>query len=204
MSLQSQLVAQFHRPSGLLGRVAGWIMASRGSNLARNRWTVDLLDIEPDDVVCELGPGPGITLGLLLGKASHVIAVDHSPLMLSQCASRHRQAVADGRLTLHQASFTRLPPDIGQVEKMLAVNALQFDALNEAALKDLLTHLKPGGVLAVTFQPRGRAPTDADVDRAAAKTAGLLGDAGFVDLEEHRLPLEPVAAVCILARRPAA
>ncbi len=203
MSLQNRLVAQFHRPTGTLGRLAGWIMAHRGSNLERNRWTVDLLDVQVGDVVCELGPGPGVTLGLLLEKAGRVIAVDHSELMLDRCRARHRQAIADGRLALHAASFTDLP-DIGQVDRMIAVNSLQFDALNPAALAGLLAHLKPGGVLAVTFQPRGSAPTEADVDRAATRTAGVLREAGFTDLEEHRLPLEPVAAVCVLARRPAA
>lgn len=199
MSLQQALVAQFHRPSGLLGRLAGWIMAHRNSNLARNRWTVALLGIAPDDVVCELGPGPGVTLALLLEQARRVIAVDHSALMLERCRSRHRKAIADGRLVLHQASFTDLP-DIGLVDRMLAVNALQFDALNPEALGGIVTHLKPGGVIAVTFQPRGRAPTAADVDRAAAKTRAVLEAAGLTDVAEHRLPLEPVAAVCLIGR----
>jgi SAM-dependent methyltransferase len=202
MSLQSRLVAQFRQPTGTLGRLAGWVMASRASNLARNRWTVDVLDIRPEDVVCELGPGPGVTLTLLLEKARHVVAVDHSPLMLDRSRARNRQAVAEGRLVLHQADFTRMP-DIGQVDRMLAVNALQFDALNETALRGIREHLKPGGVLAVTFQPRGKAPTEADVDRAARKTAAAIEEAGFVALEEHRLPLAPVSAVCITARRPA-
>ena len=68
MSIQSILVGQFHHPSGLLGRLAGWIMATRESNLSRNRWTVDLLDIEESDDVLELGPGPGVTLQLLLSR----------------------------------------------------------------------------------------------------------------------------------------
>jgi SAM-dependent methyltransferase len=195
------LIAQFHRPEGILGRVAGWIMAHRSSNLERNRWTVELLDVKPDDLVCELGPGPGVTLGHLIGKAGRVIAVDHSPLMLQQCAARHREAILRGCLVLREASFTNLP-DIGQVDKMIAVNALQFDALSEPALRGISAHLKPGGVLAVTFQPRGKSPTANDVDDAAAKTRALLEAAGFENLREHRLPLDPVAAVCIIGQRP--
>jgi len=201
MILQRNLIAQFHRPEGVLGRVAGWIMSHRSSNLARNRWTVELLDIQPDDVVCELGPGPGVTLGLLLDRARCVVAVDHSALMLDACRARHRQALTDGRLMLHQGSFTSLP-DIGRVDRMLGVNSLQFDALNDSVLRGIIAHLKPGGVLAVTLQPRGGAPTDADVDRAAEKTRAALESAGLTDLTEHRLPLEPVAAVCVIGRRP--
>ena len=48
----------------------------------------------------------------------------------------------------------------------------------------------------------GRTTTDEDVDRAAAKTGAILKSAGFTDITEHRLPLEPVAAVCLIGRKP--
>ncbi len=52
-------VKQFKRPSGTLGWLAGFIMASRPSNKKRNRWTLDFLDIQPTDHIFELGCGPG-------------------------------------------------------------------------------------------------------------------------------------------------
>ena len=201
MSLKHRLVAQFHHPSGIWGRLAGWIMAHRGSNLARNRWTLDLLDLQPADTVCELGPGPGVTLKLLLNRCARVIAVDHSELMLSACRTRHRRAIAENRLELHQAEFTALP-DFGLVDKIVAVNALQFDALNTPALAGIAAHLKPGGSLTVTFQPRGQAPTEQQVTAAAVRTADLLKTAGLTEQTEHRLPLAPVSAVCIVAQAP--
>lgn len=42
-----RVVAQFHQPRGLGGRLAGWTMASRASNRIRNVWVVSLLDIAP-------------------------------------------------------------------------------------------------------------------------------------------------------------
>ena len=47
--------AQFARPTGLSGRVVGWIMASRASNRRRNVWTVSLLDVQRHDRVLEIG-----------------------------------------------------------------------------------------------------------------------------------------------------
>ena len=38
-------LAQFHQPTGAVGHVAGWIMGRRSSNVARNRWAVQLLDV---------------------------------------------------------------------------------------------------------------------------------------------------------------
>ena len=51
------------------GRIVGFILAGRGSNLLRNRWTVDRLDPTSGDRVLEIGCGPGIALGLLLSRA---------------------------------------------------------------------------------------------------------------------------------------
>lgn len=210
MSLRRQLITQFHHPDGLWGHAAGWIMAHRASNLARNRWTIDLLELKPSDAVCELGPGPGITLGILLAeldklegpkRTSRLIAVDHSALMLKKCGQRHKSAITQGRLELYQADFSQLP-EFGLVDKIIAVNALQFDALNESALLGIAAHLKPGGKLAVTFQPRSRTPTEQQVDEAAARTAQLLCNVGLTKQEEHRLALEPVSAACIIASSP--
>jgi SAM-dependent methyltransferase len=193
-------VAQFHHPQGALGRVAGWIMTHRASNLQRSQWTLDLLALEPTETVCELGPGPGAALDRLLAESRHAVAVDHSELMLEQCRCRHPQALADGRLQLHQADFTRLP-DIGLMDAIFAVNSLQFDGLNEETLRAIASHLKPGGRMAITFQPRDASPSEEDVDRAARKMRSLLEAAGLTHIEEHRLPLEPVSAVCLLSRK---
>jgi hypothetical protein len=51
-------LAQFHHPTGAVGHVAGWIMDRRSSNVARNRWAAQLLDVQPTDRVIELGCGP--------------------------------------------------------------------------------------------------------------------------------------------------
>jgi len=41
--LRQNVIGQFRRPHGVLGRVAGWVMANRPSNRRRNMWTVGLL-----------------------------------------------------------------------------------------------------------------------------------------------------------------
>ena len=49
MALRETIVGQFKRPHGMLGRLAGWIMASRPSNIRRNLWTVEMLGVRPTD-----------------------------------------------------------------------------------------------------------------------------------------------------------
>lgn len=56
--IKSQLVKQFSNPHGPLGHIAGRIMATRSTNVERNRWVVQLLDPAPDDQILEIGHGP--------------------------------------------------------------------------------------------------------------------------------------------------
>jgi SAM-dependent methyltransferase len=95
----SRVRAQFGRPRGLAGRIAGWIMAHRSSNRRRNVWAVSLLDVQRDDRVLEIGFGPGIAIGELsrIATDGYVCGLDHSALMLRQAAKRNAKGIRRGR-----------------------------------------------------------------------------------------------------------
>ncbi|MEZ5893227.1 MAG: hypothetical protein R3C58_08810, partial [Parvularculaceae bacterium] len=61
--------------------------------------------------------------------------------------------------------------------------------------------LAPGGRMATTYQPRGRNPSAAQTDEMARTCEDLARAAGFAGIETHVLPLKPVPAVCIIARK---
>ena len=98
LKMRNAFVRQFSRPTGLFGRLAGLIMATRPSNLERNMRTLALADIQPDDRVLEIGFGPGIAIerAAELAKRGKVIGVDHSELMLRQASRRNAIAIAGG------------------------------------------------------------------------------------------------------------
>src|SRR3954468_24737416 len=116
--LKRRMIGHFHPPHGLGGRVAGWVMAHRDSNRRRNVWVVELLDVQPEDRVLEVGFGPGIALGELAARgprgprdapqerAAHppgggVYGIDRSGVM-GERASRRTRARA-GRIELIHA-----------------------------------------------------------------------------------------------------
>ncbi|MGZ5477482.1 MAG: methyltransferase domain-containing protein, partial [Thermoanaerobaculia bacterium] len=111
MSLEATLRSQFHNPHGLLGRVAGAIMASRPSNRQRNAWAVSLLDIQPHDRVLEIGFGPGLAIADIARRLTTGTAVglDHSELMLLAASRRNTAAIAAGRVELRLGSAESLP-----------------------------------------------------------------------------------------------
>ena len=59
---------QFRKPSGLFGRFIGNGMA-RGNEYDA-RWTVSLLDIQPESRVLEIGFGPGVSTQYASEKAT--------------------------------------------------------------------------------------------------------------------------------------
>jgi hypothetical protein len=56
-----RVVSQFHRPHGVGGYLADWVMAHRSSNREHNRWVVSLLSMQPTDRVLKIGFGHHMT-----------------------------------------------------------------------------------------------------------------------------------------------
>ena len=192
-------LAQFHQPTGAAGHVAGWIMGRRSSNVARNRWAVGLLDIQPTDRVIELGCGPGVAIAALADRAVRglVVGVDHSQVMIRQAAGRNRAAVRAGRVSLMHAPVEGLSVSDRPFDAALAVNTVGMWPDPTARLRELARLLRPGGRIALVSQPRCPGATAATSAAAADELAGLLTEAGFGQLRTEMLDLDP-PATCVL------
>jgi SAM-dependent methyltransferase len=216
--LRRYLVSQFHHPTGLVGRVAGWVMGHRASNVARNRWAVELLDVQPHERVLDLGCGPGVALAAFAERVTDglVVGVDHSQVVLDQAARRNADAIAAGRLRLVNARAEAVlaspdgdspgtdragPPFDEPFDAALAVNSLGMWDDPDARLVALRTVLRTGGRVALVSQPRSKG-ADAGTTRAAgSELADRLERAGFTDVHASTLDLDP-PVVCVHATNP--
>lgn len=202
MSARAALVAQFRRPHGPFGRLAGLVMATRPSNRRRNTWTVELLMPLDGARVLELGCGPGLAVAAAMAaNAGHVLALDHSPEMVGQAWRRNRQAIAAGRAEVRLGGVEALRPDDGPFDAAIMVNVAQFLPDRMAAFDMIGEGLAPGGRLAVTHMPRNQRATAADADDFAALIAAEMDAADYRDIRTERLPLEPVPAVAVIGTR---
>lgn len=200
--LRSRVVEQFRRPHGALGRVAGWVMAHRPSNIERNRWTVSLLDVRPSDSVLEIGCGPGLAIAMVLGrKPKAVVGIDHSVLMIETAAKRNAGALRAGVLQLEVGGLQELAKLERRFTKVFSVNVAQFFPDMPVAFRALSEVMEEDGVIATTHQPRNAHPTAADAHRMAEHISRALEDAGFSSPSIELLDLKPAPAVCVLARK---
>jgi SAM-dependent methyltransferase len=198
-----RLIGQFGWPRGLTGRVVGWTMAHRSSNLERNVWVASLLDVRPTDRVLEIGFGPGVAIAGLAQRITQgqVYGIDHSAVMVRQATRRNRAAVRAGRVSLRQASVDR-PPDFGEpLDLILAVNTMGHWPEPDQRLKELRELLRPGGRIALVSQPRSPGADAATTARAAENLIERLTAAGFGEARVETLPLDPPVA-CVIATRP--
>jgi ubiquinone/menaquinone biosynthesis C-methylase UbiE len=186
------LRAQGGRPTGILGRAVGLLMAHRSSNRKRNSWAVSLLAVRNDDRVLELGFGPGLAIRELsrIAVDGYVCGIDHSELMLRSASRRNADAIARGVVDLRLGSVDELPEFDAPFDKILAVNATMFWGDPVARLAELRRLLRPGGLIAVVHQPRGPGATD-DASRARGREmAAALDRAGFSEVRLETMSLK--------------
>ncbi len=176
-------------------------MSTRGSNVERNLWFVDLLELDRTQRVLELGPGPGIALAAATDIITdgEVVGLDHSDTMISQAAKRNRRAVGAGRVVLRKGTVERLPTDLGHFDRIFSMNVWQFWPDQDTIVANLIeNHLQDDGILAIGLQPRARGATAADTDAASRRPVDQLNSAGLIDVHAHQLDLAPVPVVAVL------
>ena len=100
-------------------------------------------------------------------------------------------AVAAGRLELHEGDVGRLPLVDGAVDRVLTVNTVYFWPDLGAAFGDVRRVLAPGGRLVVAVRDmKSMQRLDATVFtlRSPQEIAASLADAGFAEAEVETLP----------------
>jgi ubiquinone/menaquinone biosynthesis C-methylase UbiE len=202
MSFKESVISQFGNPHGILGSLAGLIMAHRSSNVRRAGWTVSLLNIQPFDRVLEIGFGPGVAIyrASLLATAGLVVGIDHSETMVRQATKRNANAIQGGKVKLIRASVSSLPAFEEPFDKVFAINSMDFWDDPVQRLQDLAELMKPGGRIALTTQPRNAGATPETSRQVGVKMVAALEAAGFSRVQVKTDPMKP-PAVCAIGVR---
>ena len=194
------LRSQFGRPTGFWGNVVGKIMARTPSNNDRIHWTISLLDVRPQDRILEIGFGPGIAIELLtkITPESYVAGFDHSEVMVRQAAKRNAKAIRDGKVVLRLGSASHFPAFEKPFDKVFTINSIHFWTDPIDCLKELRKLLRPGGLIAVTIQPRSRSATDTTTQQIGEEIVRDLEQAGFSHCRLEIRKTAPVSVACAL------
>jgi ubiquinone/menaquinone biosynthesis C-methylase UbiE len=177
----------FGRPKGLLGRLGGFILARTKRDFTR--WAIDLLEVQPDDRVLEVGFGPGVGIEMLATMVStgRIAGVDYSQEMVEQASARNAKAIETGLVQLQYGSVEALPFADDTFDKALAINSLQVWSNAMAGLREMQRVIEVGGQIALGFTPQS--------GQTSAGLTEMVTAAGFRDA---RL-VERERGFCVLA-----
>jgi ubiquinone/menaquinone biosynthesis C-methylase UbiE len=200
MSLWEKIAAQFGKPSGVLGHLAGLIMAKRSSNIERNEWGISLLNIQPSDHILEIGFGPGVAIQKMCDLVTDgvIYGIDHSELMVRKASDRNKKAILSGRVKLTLASVSEMPSLDHPIDKVIDINTFQFWNDPVSSLQKIKGMMNPNGIIAIVHQPRKPGATDQDSTDAGNRFSKYLEKAQFRNIRIEKKLMKPVSTVCVL------
>lgn len=175
-------------------------MSHRSSNIERIQWGISLLNIQPSDIILEIGFGPGVAINMMSKKLEDgvVYGIDHSRLMLKQASKLNKAFIDSGRVKLMENSVSDLPTFENKIDKIIDINSFQFWDSPVESLSKLKSNLKPGGLIAIVHQPRNPGATDTDAIESANQFSRLMKQAGFVNIRIEKKVMKPVSTICVI------
>lgn len=196
--------AQFACPQGKLGWLVGHLMAVK--NAGMNRFAVEMLDIQAEDQVLEIGFGHGHTIQMIAERAvsGFTAGIDISDVMVRQAAKRNEQLIESGHVELSQASVANIPYEFARFDKVLAVNNYQFWPNAEHNLTEIQRVLNQDGLLVLCLRMKERNKTfqlaTGFTEEGVEETMGLIRWVGFRDVQviKRRVGSE---ATCLIAKK---
>jgi len=155
MNIKKFIAAQLRKPSGLFGRLVT-VRLLNLVNMPMNTLVLEILQLQPDDHVLEVGFGGGDLIARMarIVTRGHITGVDFSNDALEVCRKRFDALIRIGIIELHCASVDALPFDANTFTKLCTVNTIYFWRDPLAALSQIHRVLKKEGTLLVCFRPR--------------------------------------------------
>jgi SAM-dependent methyltransferase len=209
MKLLKLIGKQLQYPRGFFGKVLFAWMTPK--TIAHARWTADLLDIQPEDQIIEIGFGNGANIKLLLQRAvrGFVTGVEISKTAIEMASKKNAKAISEGRVILHLAQGNALPSENNVFDKACSVATAYVIEDPGAVFKEMFRVLKPKGRAAVTFPVRENfmrfkpVATEGFYLHELAELEAAFRNAGFINCRTERNDGVKFGAHCTIGEKPA-
>jgi ubiquinone/menaquinone biosynthesis C-methylase UbiE len=153
MSFSSFFSNQARKPTGLFGRFIMSTIFDKG-NADLNSFVYELLSVQPDDHILEIGFGTGKLINKMVQQIidGSIVGVDFSDTMISIAKKKNRKHVDKGKVKLLRGNFDEMTFGNEYFTKVCSVNTLYFWSNPEYTTRKIANIIKPKGKLVLAFE----------------------------------------------------
>ena len=205
MSFSSFFSEQARKPTGLFGRLIMSMIFDYG-NAVLNEFMRDLLTLQEDDHVLEIGFGTGKLINEMAGQASRglVEGIDFSSTMVDMAKRRNRKHIATGKVKLMLGDFDQVEYQDNDFDKICSANTIYFWPDAEVSVRKIRRILKPEGKLVLGFEDKAqleKRSLNPSVFRIydEAEVEQLLTGVGFPDVQIKSKEMNSTVLHCAVA-----
>jgi ubiquinone/menaquinone biosynthesis C-methylase UbiE len=144
----------------------------------RMAWAIEVLAIEPDDHVLEIGSGRGVAVEAISRKlgTGTITAMDRSATAVDAARARNADAVASGKVRLHSGALSDADLPQHAVTQAFAIDVNLFWVRDPAPeLARITRSLATGGKLFLFYEP----PTSARARDLGGMVRAVLERNGY-------------------------
>ena len=149
--IRDYIDSQYGNPTGVLGKYIGEKMVKQ--HQPETYWTIDLLALNKDESILELGCGAGFAMKLLLQKASvrKITGLDLSETVLKLAKQRNRDELGKGIAYLVQGDVKKLPFEDQQFTRIFSIQSIYFWDHIDETIAEIYRVLKSEGKVVLTL-----------------------------------------------------
>ena len=205
MSFSSFFSEQARKPTGLFGRLIMSRIFDYG-NAVLNEFMRELLTLQEDDHVLEIGFGTGKLINKMAEQASRglVEGIDLSGTMVDMARRRNREYIATGRVKLVLGDFDQVEYRDNEFDKICSANTIYFWPDAEYSVRKIERILRHGGKLVLGFEDKAqleKRPLNPSVFSIYDKydVEQLLTGVGFSDVQIKSKEMNSAIFHCAVA-----
>jgi len=185
MKFSTYFSKQARKPEGIFGRIVMRMVFDQG-NAFLNNFVNELMSVQTDDRILEIGSGTGKLINKMALKIDNgfIEGIDFSSEMVSIARKRNKGNIAKEKVRIVEGNFDEMSYEKDSFTKACSVNTLYFWPSPSSTTKKLAEILKPCGKLVLAFEDieqLKRRNLNQDVFNLYSKNEvqGLLINAGF-------------------------
>ncbi|MQR94318.1 class I SAM-dependent methyltransferase [Fictibacillus phosphorivorans] len=150
-SIKEFIDQNYQTPKGLIGTYIVEKMVRQ--HKPETDWTIDLLELQDQDHVLELGCGAGYAIQIISERylVQEIVGIDLSATAIRSATTRNKKTVNKERTKLIQANFNALPFPDKMFNKVFSIQTIYFWDKIDIIVSEIYRVLKPGGMVVITF-----------------------------------------------------